>query len=698
MEFKGIKTLILNQGSALEMREQIRYYFHHTIAIEEKLYETLARDEAFYLRADPLRHPIIFYLGHTAAFYINKLNVAKLIAARVNPEYESMFAIGVDEMSWDDLNMAHYNWPPVADVLAYRDQVRAVVDSLITTLPLEMPITWDSPWWAIIMGIEHAHIHIETSSVLIRQLPISEVRALDFWPVCPETGDVPQNVLLPVQGGTIELGKSYSDPLYGWDNEYGSYMADVQNFRASQYLVSNAEFLAFVKAGGYEQEEYWTEEGWAWKTFRKATHPMFWIAQPDGSYSLRTMAAIIPIPWDHPAEVNYLEAKAFCNWKSKVSGKPIRLPTEEEWYCLRDTYLNTDQPYWEHAPGNINLEYWASTCPVTKFRMGDFYDLIGNVWQWTETPIFAYPGFKVHPYYDDFSTPTFDNRHNMIKGGSWISTGNEAIRDARYAFRRHFFQHAGFRYVESSAPIAVHEELYETDPSVIPWCDANWGKQENYSTMLIKQILPHLSEISPNKALVLGCKTGRSSFELARLFKKVIGADITARLIKVATAMQEKGYIRYVRDEEVELQSFVEPRLADFGLDDVAERVEFWQVDASNLLAKFTGYDMVLAENVLERTTNPARFLAMIHERINKGGLLVIADAYDWAAEFTKREMYLGGFRKDGEPYTSFDGLRDILSRHFELLTIAGDVEQLIRRNERNYSMKCLQVSIWRKK
>ena len=67
------------------------------------------------------------------------------------------------------------------------------------------------------------------------------------------------------------------------------------------------------------------------------------------------------------------------------------------------------------------------------------------MWQWTETPIDEFDGFRVHPVYDDFSVPTFDTRHNIIKGGSWISCGNEATFHARYAFRRHFFQHAGFR-------------------------------------------------------------------------------------------------------------------------------------------------------------------------------------------------------------------------------------------------------------
>src|SRR5690606_40308719 len=98
---------------------------------------------------------------------------------------------------------------------------------------------------------------------------------------------------------------------------------------------------------------------------------------------------------------------------------------------------------------NIELKYGTSSCPVDHFQQGDFYDIQGNVWQWTETPIYPFHGFQVHPLYDDFSTPTFDGRHNIIKGGSWISAGNEALHSARYAFRRHFFQHACFRYVAS---------------------------------------------------------------------------------------------------------------------------------------------------------------------------------------------------------------------------------------------------------
>ena len=144
-------------------------------------------------------------------------------------------------------------------------------------------------------------------------------------------------------------------------------------------------------------------------------------------------------------------------------GQPIRLPSEDEWILLHKKASIPDQPYWENAPGNINMEHFQSPCPVDKFRFDQFYDLIGNVWQWTETPISGFEGFKIHPIYDDFSTPTFDMKHNLIKGGSWISTGNEATANARYAFRRHFYQHAGFRYVESPNKVVIPKDVYETD-------------------------------------------------------------------------------------------------------------------------------------------------------------------------------------------------------------------------------------------
>lgn len=71
--------------------------------------------------------------------------------------------------------------------------------------------------------------------------------------------------------------------------------------------------------------------------------------------------------------------------------------------------------------------------------------------QWCEDRLAALPHSRgVHPMYDDFSTPCYDGEHQVIMGGSFVSTGDEASVFARFHFRPHFFQHAGFRVVSSS--------------------------------------------------------------------------------------------------------------------------------------------------------------------------------------------------------------------------------------------------------
>ena len=700
MDLRNTRTTILNQGDASEKREEVRQYFHATYSLDEQLYESLASENALYLRPEPLRHPLIFYLGHTAALYINKLIVAKITNQRVNPRIESMFAVGVDEMSWDDLNAAHYDWPTLAEVKAYRDTVRGVVDETIRTMPLTMPIHWDNPFWVILMGIEHQRIHLETSSVIIRRLPIEMVRQLPLWSICPETGEAQQNELIPVAGGPVILGKSKHHPLYGWDNEFGRQENEVWDFSASRYLVSNQEYLGFVEGRGYEQEEYWTHEGWKWVGYSKARHPLFWIESP-GGYRFRTMAQIIDMPWDWPVEVNYLEAKAFCNWLARKTGKPIRLPTEAEWYRLRDLHDIPDQPYWQKAPGNINLEHWASSCPVTCFSFGEFFDIIGNVWQWTETPITGFEGFQVHPYYDDFSTPTFDTQHNLIKGGSWISTGNEATRDCRYAFRRHFFQYAGLRYVQSEQPLTMPEAMYESDSAVSQYCEAHYGKTyfgvPNFPAQCAAACFQYTQGRPRLKALDLGCAVGRASFELAKEFDLVTGIDFSARFVRVALQLKEKGNVHFELIEEGDVVSYHEARLSEGELDRSANRVAFFQGDAINLKPQFTGYDLILAANLIDRLYDPKRFLETIHERLNHGGILVMASPYTWLEEFTKKENWLGGVRRGGEPYRTPDALRDLLASHFVMLDAPKNVEFVIRETRRKFQHTVAELTAWKR-
>lgn len=694
------RTPILDGGDPEAKREEIRRYFHTTLDRYELLFETLVSDEAYYSKPITLRHPLIFYLGHTATFFTNKLILARAITHRINPRLESMFAVGVDEMSWDDLDTTHYDWPMVDEVRHYRSVMRETVDRLITELPITLPIGWDSPWWTIIMGIEHERIHLETSSVLIRQHALKFVKPHPHWQPCKKTGIAPENQLVTVPAGLVQIGKTIADATYGWDNEYGSHHAEIPSFQASRYLVSNKEFLSFVEANGYDTDQYWEPEGLGWLRHTRAQHPTFWVKQ-DSHWYLRLMTEVTPMPWDWPVEVNYHEAKAFCNWKTAHDKLPVRLPTEDEWYRLYDSSNLSDVPATQLASGNIHLDYYASSCPVNEFKHGDFFDIVGNVWQWTETPTYPFTGFEVHPHYDDFTTPTFDDRHNLIKGGSWISCGNESLKSSRYAFRRHFFQHAGFRYVVTEIPALMQGSHYETDKLMSEYAEFHYGDSyfnvPNFPATLASIAITAMGNRPAHKALDLGCASGRSTFELARHFEYVTGVDFSARFINQGVQLIQQGLLRYTLTDEGDLVFYKERSLAALGLESVKSKVEFYQGDACNLKPILTGYDLILAVNLIDRLYDPAKFLANVHERINLGGLLLIASPYTWLEEHTKRESWIGGFKRDGESFTTLDGLKSILGNHFKLIQGPQEVPFVIRETRRKFQHTLSEVTIWEK-
>ena len=697
--------LFINSGEPEAKRQEIKDYFNHTYATYEALFETLASEQAYYERACSLRHPLIFYFGHTATFFTNKLVLAKLLPNRINPQIESLCAIGVDEMSWDDLNDAHYEWPTVEAVREYRAQVKAAINQLIDEVEFSLPIDWQSPMWPIIMGIEHERIHLETSSVLIRQLPIELVKNSPLFPICSTSGQAPNNQLIDVPAGAVEIHHRDPSPQYGWDNEYGEHSADVEAFKASRYLVSNQEFREFVEAEGYENPDYWDEEGNAWREFTTDKHPTFWV-QKKGQWFLRTLTQEIEMQWDWPVEVNCLESAAFCRWKSKQAGLPIRLPSEDEYLRLRDHSRALDLS--EQA--NINLQKFASSCPVTQSQAAEFFDVIGNVWQWTSTPIYPFNGFKVHPLYDDFTMPTFDNKHNIIKGGSWISTGNEINGHSRYAFRRHFYQHAGFRYVESNTDVKTIFSTYETDLLISQYCEFHYGDSyfdvanfaKTYAQHAIEMTKQdaHLSKKISLSVLEVGCSVGRASFELAKHFDSVTGIDFSARFIQAANQLKETGSILYTVPVEGEIMDFKERTLTEYQLELSAYKCDFLQQDANNMKQHFTGYDMVVAVNLIDRLYDPAKFLNEIHTRLKENGILMLSSPYTWMEEHTQKTNWIGGYKDDktGENVTTLEGLETILSKHFELIKTPYEIPFVIRETKRKFQHSLSEVTFWKLK
>jgi 5-histidylcysteine sulfoxide synthase/putative 4-mercaptohistidine N1-methyltranferase len=703
-------------------RKAIRDYFDNGWTMTEVLFSGLANEAAFYRRPyHQLRHPMIFYFAHPVVLYVNKLRVAGVLDAPVNAAFELLFEVGVDEMRWDDLYDGSADiWPSVAEVAAYRKQVYAVICNIIETHPLlapeHLPITQQSPMWALVMGFEHERIHLETSSVLMRELPLEYLRVPEAWPMlAPSSNNVRPAELIAMAARDVSLGKPMDFPSFGWDNEYGSETRHVRAFEASDTLISNAEFLEFVRAGGYGDERYWSREGWGWRRFRNIKWPTFWVQNgPAGShlYKLRTIFELIDLPLDWPVNVNYHEAKAYCAWLSErdASALPYRLITEGEHNAIREERMR-DAVMEQGHTANFGLSFGSeSGVRAQPANAHGFHDLFGNVWQWCEDHFHPLEGAKPHPYYDDFSTPCYDGEHQMILGGSFASTGDLASTWARFHFRPHFFQHAGFRIarhtdgnpasrakrLQSSAAVT-----YETSEMLNKYLLMHWGSDaeifenvpvaQNSMTNIVnlpktcaELVVTHASRFE--RALDLGCAVGGSSFALARHFKAVVGIDYSHEFINSAAALQKHGVLDYVRKDSGAISKPLQARV-DQDVD--RSRLYFEQGDACALPLHIKGFDAVLLANVLCRLPDPIACLERMqgaNALVNPGGVLVMTTPFSWLEQYTPRERWLNGIPAVAEVLTEFE------------LIAQQELPFLIREHQRKFEYIITLASIWRRR
>ncbi|NQY73856.1 MAG: 5-histidylcysteine sulfoxide synthase [Candidatus Margulisbacteria bacterium] len=429
----------LYDGSESEKRKEMGDYFSDAWDKEDTLFSLLKDESSLFEQPEPTRNPLVFYYGHSAEFYINKLVMSGILkqVERIDPQLEDTVSLGVFNMPGDTLKHQFDILEP-HKVKRYRDRARETVMKVIATTPF--PITSKDSYWAILMGIEHQRVHIETTSVLMRQLTLSKIKQSNQY--APQSMASVENKLINVPKGAIQFGKNQQDPYFGWDSEYGRKEVTVSSFQASQTLVSNGEYMAFVSDNGYQCRQFWSKEGWQWKVAQNRVCPSFWCENKDGRYFLRIVTEIVELPLDWPVEVSQYEATAFCTWKSLNEGGAFRLPSESEWRQMLAVSTGGQVP----SQANHQMQR-LSPVPVNRFQHGDFFDMMGNVWQWTCSLFEKLDGFEPHSLYDNYSAPYF-NDYMMLMGGSFMSTGAYMMPSTRNAFKPYFTQHAGFRYVK----------------------------------------------------------------------------------------------------------------------------------------------------------------------------------------------------------------------------------------------------------
>jgi formylglycine-generating enzyme required for sulfatase activity len=200
-----------------------------------------------------------------------------------------------------------------------------------------------------------------------------------------------------------------------------SHQVNLPAFSIDMHKVTNAEYLEFVSAGGYQERSLWSEAGWEWIAKTGIQHPKFWVPRGKGWF-YRTMFADVPLPPAWPVYVSHAEAEAYARWRGKS------LPTEAQFHrAAFGTPNGSERLYpWgntgpEQQHGNFNFYRWNPTRvdahPAGQSAFG-VAGLLGNGWEWTSTKFGPFPGFEAFPFYPGYSANLFDGEHYVMKGAS----------------------------------------------------------------------------------------------------------------------------------------------------------------------------------------------------------------------------------------------------------------------------------------
>jgi len=339
---------------------------------------------------------------------------------------------------YDALNVSYklrwsHDFPSKEETLAY---ARDVLERCAARLSNGGPTPEDEYFYRL--AALHEGMHTENLLGVRQALGYPRPALPDAQPEdVAEPGYQPHDV--EIAGGEYLLG-ALRDYPFVFDNEKWAHPVTVAPFRIAVTAVTNAEYARFVDAGGYADRRLWDKRGWDWRRRQAIAGPLTWVKR-DGTWHERLFDELAPLRLSHPVcHLNWHEAHAYCRFAKR------RLPTEAEWEVAAsfDPATGTKRLYpWGESPprpqvANLDLAR-AGTVDVRALAEGDAASgcrqMIGNVWEWTESIFEPYPGFEVDPY-AEYSVPYFGQKP-VLRGGCF-ATRAPLIRNT---YRNFFIRH-----------------------------------------------------------------------------------------------------------------------------------------------------------------------------------------------------------------------------------------------------------------
>lgn len=267
-------------------------------------------------------------------------------------------------------------------------------------------------------------------------------------------GEVVQSEKSKVQGLSNRSGVAQAHSTnydFAFDNEKPSHQVFLEDYSFDRRLVTNGEYLEFMRDSGYQNFRWWFSEGWEVVNREQWLGPMYWEVH-DGQWMIRDFTGLHPASdkADEPvSHVSFHEASAFAKWAGK------RLPTEAEWEKAATSDPGSRErtafPWGNDGPDTSKANLFENglwtPAPVGAFPTGEnkynCHQMIGDVWEWTTSDYVPYPGFKSE--FDEYNDKWFVNQ-KVLRGGSF-ATPQLHIRST---YRNFFHAHerwmvSGFR-------------------------------------------------------------------------------------------------------------------------------------------------------------------------------------------------------------------------------------------------------------